>query len=206
MGIKHFNIFLRTHCNKSISHIRPNQQVPSKYIIDNLMIDMNGVFHASAQKIFKYGNHSQHVRLLQPVKKELKLSRRQEEKMFEDVCLTVLNVVNVTSPTTRVILCVDGVAPLGKQNQQRQRRYKSASESNGVKLFDSNSITPGTLFMHRLTKYVENYFEREMKTNSQLQSLELIFSNEKVPGEENINSSIIFDITDQKMKVIVFTR
>ena len=75
-------------------------------------------------------------------------------------------------------MCIDGVAPVSKQFQQRQRRYKSEVHPDA---FDSNCITPGTRFMDSLSQYLE-WFIRYKMANDPLWP-EVIFSNEKVPGE-----------------------
>lgn len=185
---------MKTHFAKSISHLRMNNtmtEVSPTAVVDNLMIDMNGVFHASAQKIFKYGNHKPQTRLLGRGKGKGKgkggrrqtISVAEKVEMFDHVCKTVELVMRVSNPTKRVILCVDGVAPLGKQNQQRQRRFRAAKESTGETVFNSNSLTPGTVFMHELTTYIDKYIKENVKTNDEWKRREIIFSSEKVPGE-----------------------
>src|SRR5690606_5439549 len=74
-------------------------------------------------------------------------------------------------PNKRLILCVDGVAPVAKQIQQRQRRYKSKPES----AFDPNSLTPGTELMYNLCNYISDYIQKY--------PFEVIFSSSSVPGE-----------------------
>ena len=69
--------------------------------------------------------------------------------------------------------------------QQRQRRFRSALEKDEeeFKKFDSNSLTPGTLFMDRLTKYIDWYIRHKMTTELKWQKIEVVFSDEKVAGE-----------------------
>ncbi len=78
----------------------------------------------------------------------------------------IKSLVKHVSPTDYVYIAVDGVAPMAKIKQQRTRRFKSAvladkearvkAEAVGEVYepkprWDSNSITPGTDFMRRLT-------------------------------------------------------
>ena len=68
-------------------------------------------------------------------------------------------------------------------SQQRQRRFRSAKESDGDCPFDSNCITPGTEFLDNLTKYLDWYIKVQVSSNPDWFNLEVVLSNEKVPGE-----------------------
>ena len=103
--------------------------------------------------------------------------------IFKDVCSTIENLLEVVNPTKRLILCVDGPAPISKQNQQRQRRFRSANEREQKNNFDSNCITPGTKFMDYLSKHIDWYIRKNISQNIRWRNLEVILSNEKVPGE-----------------------
>ncbi len=78
----------------------------------------------------------------------------------------IKRLVKYVAPTDCVYIAVDGVAPMAKIKQQRTRRFKSAvlaekearvkAEALGEVYepkprWDTNSITPGTDFMRRLT-------------------------------------------------------
>jgi 5'-3' exoribonuclease 1 len=102
----------------------------------------------------------------------------KEEKVFEDICSNIMTIYRRVQPKKRLILCIDGCAPLSKQNQQRQRRFRASKEKNA---FDSNCLTPGTLFMDRLTEYVKQFIIKQIQ--KEWKDLEIVFSNEKVPGE-----------------------
>jgi 5'-3' exoribonuclease 4 len=62
-------------------------------------------------------------------------------------------VVRLVKPTKGVYIGIDGVVPMAKMKQQRMRRFKSSwlskRELEG-KGWDTNAITPGTLFMGKL--------------------------------------------------------
>jgi len=145
--------------------------------VDNLLLDLNGIFHTAAQKAFRYGEYSDKPRFL------IKPKTYNQSKMFcfREVCSIVDRIVNMVRPMKRIILCIDGVAPLSKQNQQRQRRFRAATENKCI--FDSNSITPGTLFMDQLSRYIDWYIKRKITRDINWKELEIIFSNEKCPGE-----------------------
>lgn len=173
MGIKYFFKWFKSNFSTNIENIKKDSAVNVN--IDNLLIDMNGIFHNSAQKIYQYGNF----------KRMMKVNTRNIDQtlVFRDICQSIEKIMSIVNPKKRVILCVDGPAPLSKQSQQRQRRFTS-SINNDNNSFDSNSITPGTKFMDRLTKYIDWYIKLQLSSNSPLWvDLEIIFSNEKAPGE-----------------------
>ena len=183
MGIKHFFMWFKSHFDDYMQPLRKGQTLADvKTSVDNLMIDMNGVFHNSAQRIYEYGNFKPPRRLMGRSYRPKNDSRAQL-RVFEDVCKTVEELFCLVRPRRRLILCVDGPAPISKQNQQRQRRFRSAMEASPDAPFDSNCITPGTKFMDRLTKYIDWYIRKRISEDSEWQAVEVIFSNEKVPGE-----------------------
>ena len=115
MGIKHFfsyfkNEFIEYIVNlpKGVSFSDVNTE------IDILMIDMNGIFHNSAQKIYEYGNCKPPQRLLRREKKR-KYGLKDQIKLFEDVCKTLEYIFSIVNPSKKLVLCVDGTAPKSKQ-------------------------------------------------------------------------------------------
>lgn len=183
MGIKHFFSWFSNQFSENIHKLVKNQQLNSINVsVDNLMIDMNGIFHNSAQKIYEYGNCKPPPRLLGRQRRPVKGIKAQL-RLFEDVCKTVEELFNIAQPTSRLVLCVDGPAPLSKQNQQRQRRFRSAKETSDDAPFNSNCITPGTKFMDHLTKYIDWYIRKRISEDRKWQDIQVIFSNEKAPGE-----------------------
>lgn len=205
MGIHRFFPWFKDTMKDGIYSLKKNQNIDSIKLhdidesiigsdtinIDNFFIDANGIFHVSAQKIFKYGAYKEPKRLLRSSKYGIKkLSNNSihnndlKKLVYKDVCETIVKLVDVVGPKKRVFIAVDGIAPQAKQKQQRQRRFKSAMENaNNDSPFDQNSITPGTLFMDHLTKYIDWYIKNKLNTDTKWKNLEIIFSNEKVPGE-----------------------
>ena len=125
MGIKHFFHWFKKEFDGNIYKMTKGQNFPVD--IDNLMIDMNGVFHASAQKIYEYGNCKPNPRLMKGKKVGYKNNVQTQIKLFDDVCKTIENLFIMSKPKKRLILCVDGPAPLSKQNQQRQNAIRIAA-------------------------------------------------------------------------------
>lgn len=168
MGVKHFYLWYRQHFQECMRHTPP----PS---IDNFAIDLNGLFHLCAQKVFRYGNT-----------KTPRLLGRHMKPTISQLCKEVCHKIEVSrryvNPKKRLILCVDGIAGLGKMNQQRQRRFRSA-QANIDMDFDPNGFTPGTELMDYLTRYIDGYIKTMISTTPEWQDIEVVFSNEKVAGE-----------------------
>ena len=85
------------------------------------------------------------------------------------------------NPVNKTIIAFDGIAPMAKIQQQRERRFKSDLERkirsklyNKEVTWDTCNITPGTKFMQDLMIHLEEYF-------SKFKNIEIYSSN--VPGE-----------------------
>lgn len=186
MGIKYFFTWFKNHFAKDMLKLRRGQKFNDIHVsVDNLMIDMNGVFHNSTQKIYEYGNCKPPPRILHGHQPRRQGGFQLQLKVFEDVCRTIEQIFSLVEPLKRLILCVDGPAPQSKQNQQRQRRFRAAAEKddNEFASFDSNCLTPGTKFMDYLTKYIDWYIRKRISEDSRWQNIEIILSNEKASGE-----------------------
>jgi len=161
--------------------------------IDNLYLDMNCIIHPCS--------HPDHL----PIPKPL-----TEEDMFNNIFNYLDKLMRIVKPRKLVYFAVDGVAPRAKMNQQRQRRFRAAQETVKLvekkeqlkqewrekgqdfpseleedfnKKFDSNVITPGTEFMHRMSKAVQFYITERMNSDPLFKNLKCIFSDAYLPGE-----------------------
>lgn len=168
MGIKYFYTWIKQHYSECI-HSKIHQRS-----IDVLAIDMNGLFHASVEKIYKQNNKNYIIHHSSLPKHNLHL--------FKEICSRIEYIKNVIAPKKKLLLCVDGVAGLGKLNQQRQRRFRNSLTNVDI-TFDINNFTPGTKLMDYLTKYIDWYIRTMITFNADWQNIEIIFSNEKVQGE-----------------------
>ena len=183
MGIFHFFGWFKNNFSGSIKKLSNTQNLSDIDVnIDNLMIDMNGLFHNSAQKVYEYGNFKPKMGLF--VKDKITNTIKQQQKVYEDVCKSIEDLLILVKPNKRLILCVDGPAPFSKIVQQRRRRFRSTMEREEDDIsFDSNNITPGTKFMDHLSKYIDWYIRKRISEDPMWQNIEIILSNEKVPGE-----------------------
>ena len=185
MGITRFFGWFKNQFKQDISKLKKHQTFSDINIeVDNLMIDMNGIIHTSAQKIYEYGNNKPNKRMLN-TRRPKKYGLKHQIQLFEDICLAIEQILFVVNPSMRLILCIDGTAPQSKQNQQRQRRFRGAQERSvdDMEKFDSNCITPGTKFMNYLSKYIDVFIRRKISEDERWRNIDVVFSNEKVPGE-----------------------
>lgn len=175
MGVKHFYLWYSKNFRECLSS-KP------QHPIDVLALDLNGLFHPVAQKVFEYGNYAPPTSLLGGHRR--KKNNKNIQDLFKEVCEKIEYCRQLCKPRKKLLLCVDGVAGLGKMNQQRQRRFRTAkSMETTPNQFNPNAFTPGTRLMDHLTKYIDWYIRNMISFNPEWQNLEIVFSNEKVPGE-----------------------
>lgn len=145
--------------------------------IHRLFLDLNCAIHPRAQKVLSdYPN--------------LKNKYVLENKIYHEVLDYIKYILEYTQPQDLLFVSIDGVAPRAKMQQQRYRRFKSVKEKKDKNRiyekyneplnkndWDTNAITPGTIFMNGLSKYLK----KELKnTNS---NIKIIFSDSNDPSE-----------------------
>ena len=170
MGVKHFYIWINKLFSKSI------KSIDKKPIIDNLALDLNGIIHPCAQKIYNYGKSEERQRFIS-VPHTPRPSVRLNKELYKLVCEQIMEYLINLEPRKRLIICIDGVAGFAKMNQQRSRRFVSMKKKIVDHAFDPNCITPGTSFMHYLSKYIDWYLRKMISDCSLFRNLEIVFSN-----------------------------
>jgi 5'-3' exonuclease len=180
MGVFRLFRYFLNKCPSIVTAIDKNKisNVPA---IDILAIDLNAIFHPCCQKIFCYGQQPQNNSLLRQKKVEKPvLTPELIKKAYYEIVKKIDELVSINKPKQVLYLAIDGVAGLSKQTQQRQRRFRYAKIID-EKNFDSNSITVGTSFMENLSKFIAIHIERKLR--DEWKHLNVIYSNQKVPGE-----------------------
>lgn len=144
------------------------QFVPNDTNVDNLYIDSNSIIY-DAIKSINYDSKN----------------KNYENEVKKWVCDKLLVYVNTINPKNNILIAFDGVSPVAKLEQQRNRRYKTwytndfleKVQSDKKEMWDTTAITPGSEFMKSLSKYVEEYFDKKFP------NLKTIISSSNIPGE-----------------------
>ena len=100
--------------------------------------------------------------------------KEYENELMNMVCAKIDFYVDTLQPHDCVFIAFDGVAPVAKLSQQRDRRYKSwyttqiQRDLDGAEYKESwntSAITPGTEFMKKLNTHVTEYYEKKNIAN-----------------------------------------
>lgn len=142
-------------------------------VIHNLYLDSNSIIYDAIQELKKNDSMT---------------NQEYENEIYKVVCFKIEEIIEDIGPCNNVFIAFDGVAPLAKMKQQRERRFKShiISSLEGVikggvsNNWDKTAITPGTNFMDGLNVYIKRHFERYNKRNT---SLNIIVSGSDDVGE-----------------------
>lgn len=149
-------------------------QIPE---FDNLYLDMNGIIHTCSHP----DDNNPHFRI-------------SEEKIFQDIFHYIVILFRMIKPQKIFFMAIDGVAPRAKMNQQRSRRFRVAKDvekseqkalEKGEKLptearFDSNCITPGTVFMTKLHEQLQYFIVDKISNDPLWQKCKIILSGHEV--------------------------
>ncbi len=124
---------------------------------DNLYMDLNGYIHAAVASI-------------------LSSSPAGGASLDADVVAnTAFEIVDgivrsAIKPNKRIFLAIDGMAPVAKIMQQRQRRYSrscsSSMETVGERAFDLNSLSAGTSFMEAVSSAIGALVQQKVQSGT----------------------------------------
>ncbi|EPE33770.1 hypothetical protein GLAREA_06783 [Glarea lozoyensis ATCC 20868] len=161
----------------AISQLIAENRIPE---FDCLYLDMNGIIHNCTHKDSDDATF-----------------RMTEEQMFIAIFNYIEHLFGKIKPKQLFFMAIDGVAPRAKMNQQRARRFRTAldvevardkaikegKEMPKEEAFDSNAITPGTAFMHKLTQQLKYFVNKKVSEDVDWQGVEVVLSGHEVPGE-----------------------
>ena len=175
MGIPLYFRYLINNYDNIVSN---NNQIKQ---IDNLFLDLNCAIHYCCRDILKNITY------------DVKMKNRIEEKMINNIIDYIEILVKYSNPQKLLFITIDGVAPKAKMNQQRMRRFKKfyeINEVNNIKKdlnmeiesideWDTNAITPGTIFMSKLG----NSLKTKLIKRECFKDLDIVISDSNIPGE-----------------------
>ena len=144
--------------------------------VDNLYLDCNSIIYDCV--------HSTDLNNLDGLKSYAPIISNVIQKIEAYIALI--------EPRKCVYIAFDGVAPVAKLQQQRERRYKAAFTADiGKQIFkdkagdpwNTAAITPGTEFMSELNLRVSAHFDEKYTSNSFVSLDKVIVSATDEPGE-----------------------
>jgi len=168
----------------------------SEYKINHLFLDLNCLIHPCVRKIIieKPSLVSSYYIQIQNERydNEIDFISDLEDHMFKEIKERMMFIINKVNPDKTLYIGIDGVPPRAKMEQQRIRRYKAVLDKKMKKEiydrfsvtespnWDTNNITPGTIFMWKLGGYLRSFCNELSKERKELK---IVFSNSDVPGE-----------------------
>jgi len=170
MGIPSYYSYLIKNYNKLLKNLENfNENV------DNFYLDTNSIIYDCLNKEIN------------------------ENDLIKEVCLKIDEYIKTVNPTKLVYISFDGIAPVAKLKQQKERRYKSKfmellleemyedcdMDIKEKALFDKTSITPGTNFMKKLDEKIKDFF-RARENIYGVDKIIISGSGERGEGEHKI--------------------
>ena len=150
MGVPRFYLWLTKKYSNQELIIKKNKLC---HKFDYLLIDANSLFHPICMKVVSDNN-------------SIDDNNKLEDIMIKNIIEYIILLIELIEPNKATYIAVDGVAPLAKVKQQRTRRFKSIHDKkfwDNIKkkynipldpYWNNSAITPGTLFMNKLHKYI----------------------------------------------------
>jgi len=171
MGIpSYFSYIVKNHKEIITNFVKGN------FTIHNLYMDCNSIIYDAVRLIDFSTIHDSSTQVI---------TNRVIQKIEEYISLI--------GPTNSIMIAFDGVAPVAKLEQQRNRRYKSWYQNEISKSifkkkshdpWNTTAITPGTIFMQELNTSIKNHFNNTSKYN--LNNIIISTSDDYGEGEHKI--------------------
>lgn len=171
MGINKFQKFMNENFRDELSSINKTRSM--NYPIDTTLIDAQSLIYGAIEKVFGLDIFNFYTHLN---------PKQKLEKTFDFVFDYILNIIKFTNPQKTVFIAFDGPAPIAKQYQQRQRRFRSALE-DAYSEFSKNAITPGTDYTYKLCEYISSRIRFHLNSDKRSRHLNFYFSSTNAPCE-----------------------
>lgn len=165
--------------------------------VDHVFFDFNGAIHQAAKRLIDQKKAAGDTISLHDLYQEEggggtgdegdTESTPIEREIMEAVEVYVRGLAQAVRPAKGIYIYMDGVAPHAKLMQQRKRRYLSMLRYKllGTEpLWDTNAISPGTMFMVRLGAFLKKRLQEEPLCNGVLTRFS--FSDENGEAEHKI--------------------
>ena len=160
MGIPaYFSFVLKNHASILKVH--------NKQYINHLLLDANSIIYDHIYESDIYDDE-------------------YESTLIDKVCEQISAYILLINPNKSVYIAFDGVAPVAKMRQQRDRRYKAlyTKQFTSKTGWNSANITPGTKFMNKLSGTIHKYFAEPSKYG--VQEVHISTSTEAGEGEHKL--------------------
>ena len=158
--------------------VRQSLKNPSRPRINNLYIDMNGIFYHA-----------------------LESTRQKVTEVTERYRAEVLRyldmLVQLARPTDVLLIAVDGTAPFSKACQQRTRRFVAVRDMKSDS-FDRTVLSPGSVFMEDMHQALLRFIEEKKKSDSVWMKPVVMYSSTYVPGEGE--AKILNYVREERLK------
>lgn len=163
--------------------VKNHKQIIKKFIkdemkVDNLYLDCNSIIYDVYSKLDIN-----------------KLTENIAINIINNVILKIEEYIFTVEPSNTVYIAFDGVAPVAKLEQQRNRRYKSWYQNEIARnifqkenedAWNTTSITPGTKFMNELNNRISKYFLTNNPNKYNINQVIVSGSNDIGEGEHKL--------------------
>lgn len=146
-----------------------------EFIINNLYLDCNSIIYDAVHNT-KFSD----------------ITSDSSKIIISKVIVKIEEYITLIAPTTCVFIAFDGVAPIAKLDQQRERRYKSWYQSDITQkimnlkkadVWNTTAITPGTVFMSELNNAIKTHFGGDVGLSTRGKGLKYMISTSDEAGE-----------------------
>ena len=186
--------------------------------VNSLFIDMNAWLHPTVREFYQLDKNMEQAKPYERERYDQKVNNYSNFDIDLKRQLSIL--VSRFRPRQLLYMAVDGMAPIGKMNQQKRRRFKSMKDriviENGEKvvkpvIFDTNVITPGTDFMRSVNDSLLSWINTLNRAEAHNYGYnistpnETIYSNHETLGEgEHKIMDYLRKLPTQKGKIIIW--